>query len=106
VSSQYELAHTMRLGRWKLWIGGSGQVKFVDGKDDPREEKDLTEEQPVARRFVSDAMGLWMAYQEKWKKARWGVASNIFIAWVLTVPISAAVSFGMYYLLHALFPVV
>jgi hypothetical protein len=22
-------------------------------------------------------MGLWMAYQQKWKKTKWGVASNL-----------------------------
>ncbi|MCS6912006.1 MAG: sulfatase [Myxococcales bacterium] len=76
IASQYELAHTMRLGRWKLWVGGSGQTRFVDGQDDPREERDLSQQEPLARRFVVDAMGLWMAYQDQWKKSRWGVASN------------------------------
>ena len=76
IASQYELAHTMRLGKYKLWVGGSGQVKLYDGADDPGEQKELGAEQPVALRFVSDALGLWMAYQDRWKKARWGVASN------------------------------
>jgi arylsulfatase A-like enzyme len=76
IASQYELAHTMRLGRYKLWVGGSGQVKLYDGQDDPGEQKELTAEQPIAYRFIADAMGLWMAYQGQWKKARWGVASN------------------------------
>jgi arylsulfatase A-like enzyme len=76
IASQYELAHTMRLSRYKLWVGGSGQVKFFDGQADPREDRELSESAPVARRFVADAMGLWMAYQDRWKKARWGVASN------------------------------
>jgi arylsulfatase A-like enzyme len=76
IASQYELAHTMRLGRYKLWVGGSGQVKLYDGQDDPGEQKELTAEQPVAYRFVADAMSLWMAYQGQWKKSRWGVASN------------------------------
>ena len=35
---------------------------------------------------------------------RWGVAGNILIAWVLTVPISAAVSYGTFLVLRALFP--
>ncbi len=76
IASQYELAHTMRLGRYKLWVGGSGQVKLYDGQDDPGEQKELTAEQPIAYRFIADAMGLWMAYQTQWKKSRWGVASN------------------------------
>ena len=32
--------------------------------------------EPLALRFVTDAMGMWMAYQGQWKKSRWGVASN------------------------------
>ena len=42
----------------------------------PGEQKELTAEQPIAYRFIADAMGLWMAYQGQWKKLRWGVASN------------------------------
>lgn len=77
VASQYELAHTMRLGRYKLWVGGSGQVKLYDAATDPGEQNELSSERPLELRFISDAMGLWMAYQDRWKKARWGVASNL-----------------------------
>ncbi len=76
-SSQYELAHSMRLGRYKLWVGGSGDTRFADAQLDPLEDKDLSKDHPIARRFVNDAMGLWMAYQPRWKKTRWGVASNL-----------------------------
>ena len=76
IASQYELAHVMRLGRYKLWVGGSGQVKLYDGQDDPGEQRELTQTEPLALRFVTDAMGIWMAYQGQWKKSRWGVASN------------------------------
>jgi arylsulfatase A-like enzyme len=76
ISSQYELAHTMRLSRWKLWVGGSGEVRLFDAADDAFETKELTSARPLERRFVTDALGLWMAYQQRWKKTRWGVASN------------------------------
>jgi PiT family inorganic phosphate transporter len=35
---------------------------------------------------------------------RWGVAGNIIIAWVLTVPVSGLVAFGVYRLLTLVFP--
>jgi arylsulfatase A-like enzyme len=76
ISSQYELAHTMRLGAWKLWVGGSGEARLFDAQHDAEETKELSTERPYERRFVTDALGLWMAYQGKWKKSRWGVASN------------------------------
>jgi arylsulfatase A-like enzyme len=76
IGSQYELAHTMRLGRWKLWVGGSGDVRLFDAQSDSAESHELSAERPLEKRFVTDAMGVWMAYQSQWHKARWGVASN------------------------------
>jgi arylsulfatase A-like enzyme len=76
IGSQYELAHSMRLGRWKLWVGGQGDGKLFDAASDPGEEKELSSSRPIERRFVTDALGVWMAYQGKWHKSRWGVASN------------------------------
>jgi hypothetical protein len=66
----------MRLGAWKLWVGGSGDVKFINAASDPTGTKELSSERPYERRFVTDALSLFMAYQSKWKKTRWGVASN------------------------------
>jgi arylsulfatase A-like enzyme len=76
IASQYELAHSMRLGRWKLWIGGSGDLRLFDAATDLMEAHELSASRPLERRFVTDAMGVWMAYQSQWKKSRWGVASN------------------------------
>jgi arylsulfatase A-like enzyme len=77
IASQYELAHTMRLGRWKLWVGGSGDLKLIDAASDPLGKNELESQRPYERRFVADSLGLWMAYQSKWHKTRWGVASNL-----------------------------
>ena len=76
IASQYELAHTMRLGRWKLSVVGSGEVRLFDAVADAAEAQELSTERPLEKRFVTDAMGVWMAYQGQWKKSRWGVASN------------------------------
>jgi arylsulfatase A-like enzyme len=76
IASQYELAHAMRLGRWKLSVFGSGEVRLFDAINDAAESKELSAERPLEKRFVTDAMGVWMAYQSQWHKARWGVASN------------------------------
>jgi arylsulfatase A-like enzyme len=94
ISSQYELAHSMRLGRHKLWVGGSGEVRLYDAVADPGEAHELSSERPLERRFITDALGLWMAYQTQWKKARWGVASNHKpeLASDLEKPVNATVS--------------
>ena len=56
IASQYELAHTMRLGRWKLWVGGTGDSKLTDAVNDPGEAHELSAERPLQRRFVGDAL--------------------------------------------------
>ena len=66
----------MRLGRWKLSVFGSGEVRLFDAASDAAESKELSASHPLEKRFITDAMGLWMAYQGQWHKSRWGVASN------------------------------
>jgi arylsulfatase A-like enzyme len=80
IASQYELAHTMRLGAYKLWVGGSGEVKLFDAATDAHEEHDLAQTRNVERRVLTDAMGLWMANRNAWKKRRWGSPSNLLPA--------------------------
>src|SRR5262249_27952067 len=75
ISSQYENWHAMRLGDWKLKAGGD-QAKLFDVKHDYYEKTDLVEKRPIERRFVTDAFATFLVYQSKWKKSRWGVASN------------------------------
>ncbi|MSP61053.1 MAG: hypothetical protein EXR72_12055 [Myxococcales bacterium] len=77
IASQYELAHAMRLGSYKIWVGGSGDVRLFDGAADPHEDHDLMATRPIERRALTDALGLWMANRNQWKKRRWGVASNL-----------------------------
>ena len=56
IARQYELAHTMRLSRWKLWVGGSGDTKLIDAANDPMGTKEVSAERPFERRFVTDAI--------------------------------------------------
>jgi hypothetical protein len=77
VASQYELAHMMRLGAYKLWIGGSGETHLYEVATDLKEDHDLLASNPIERRALTDAMGLWMANRNVWKKRKWGVASNL-----------------------------
>lgn len=84
VATQYEYAHAMRLDRWKLRVAASGAAVLYDivGEPIPEEAEftDLSAARPYERRFVADAMGLWMVYRAEWKKAAWGVASNLTAA--------------------------
>jgi len=54
---------------------------------------------PVSTTHVIAASIMGVGASKRVSAVRWGVARNILIAWVLTIPISAAVSAGVYWLL-------
>jgi arylsulfatase A-like enzyme len=76
-ASQYEYAHTMRLGRYKARVGKSGIPIVIDLAEDPEEHKDLVRARPVERRLLTDHLSLFLALRTRWKKAEWGVISNL-----------------------------
>ncbi|HKA89248.1 MAG TPA: sulfatase [Haliangiales bacterium] len=76
VSSQFEVAHAVRLGRWKLRVSSNGVPALFDLVDDPGERRDVAASRPVERRLLTDALSTFLVYQKLWKKARWGTASN------------------------------
>jgi PiT family inorganic phosphate transporter len=54
---------------------------------------------PVSTTHVISASIMGVGASKRVSAVRWGVARNILIAWVLTIPVSAAVSAGVYWLL-------
>lgn len=75
-----EWAHTMRLDRWKGWVGRAGDIALYDMSNDLDERNDLAASRPIARQFVADALALFIANRKTWKKSAWGVASNLTAA--------------------------
>jgi arylsulfatase A-like enzyme len=76
-TSMYEYAHTMRIGRWKARVGKAGIPIIGDMVDDPGETKDVAATHPIERRMLTDNLGLFLALRKQWKKADWGVVSNV-----------------------------
>jgi hypothetical protein len=60
-----------------MWVGGGGNTQFYDLKADPGETQDASASHPLARRWVTDAFGIFLVNQAHWHKQRWGVASNV-----------------------------
>ena len=75
-ASQYEYAHAMRVGGWKIWLGRDGDTRLYDLASDPDEKAPVTD-RPIERRFMSDLLHLFLANRLRWSKRRWGVVSNM-----------------------------
>jgi len=79
-ASQYEYAHAMRIGRWKIVVGPQGLMSVVDLVADPAEGADVTAKHPVERRLLTDNLGTFLALRTQWKKRVWGVTTNVTAA--------------------------
>jgi len=77
VTTQYENAHSMRVGRWKMRVGGDGEASLHEIPVDPFERTDVIDKQPEARRVLTDAMSLFLVLRKQWKKSLWGTPSNL-----------------------------
>jgi inorganic phosphate transporter, PiT family len=58
---------------------------------------------PVSTTHVISSSIMGVGASKRLSAVRWGVAQNMLIAWLLTLPISAAVSALVYFLFHTLF---
>ena len=76
LATQYELAHAIRLGRFKLRVGGKGVPRVYDLKSRAGEREDIAGKRPLATRWLTDALSTFLVYQSGWRAQRWGVASN------------------------------
>ena len=76
-ASQYEYAHAMRIGRWKIRVGPRGMPLVGDMAADPGETRDAGPSHPVERRMLTDNLGIFLALRTQWRKVAWGVVSNV-----------------------------
>ncbi len=76
-ASMFEYAHTMRLGTWKATVGRSGTPSVYDLAQDPGEQVDVAAAHAVERRYLTDALGLFLAEDRVWKKRDWGVVTDM-----------------------------
>ncbi|MBY0512979.1 MAG: inorganic phosphate transporter, partial [Gemmataceae bacterium] len=58
---------------------------------------------PVSTTHVISSSIMGVGASKRVSAVRWGVAGNMLTAWVLTIPVSAAVSAAVYWLLDSLF---
>jgi len=76
-ASQYEYAHGMRIGRWKIRVGARGTLLVGDMAADPGEKTNAAATHPVERRMLTDNLGMFLAVRTQWRKAEWGVVTSV-----------------------------
>ncbi len=77
ISTHYDQIYALRSGDWKLILYKGGKAKLFDLRKDPKEQRDVLRDKSVARRYLQDALSLFLANQKRWSKTRWGVPTNL-----------------------------
>jgi arylsulfatase A-like enzyme len=75
-ASQYEYAHTIRVGAWKIWLTRKGGLMLYDLVSDPGERQPVAS-RPIEARFMIDLLYMFLPHREVWQKREWGVVSNM-----------------------------
>lgn len=76
-SSQYENAHSGRIGHWKLKVIGTQTPRLYNLARDPDERNDLWNKPSaeIGARLVLDPIWLLRQWNVEWKKSQWGNAA-------------------------------
>jgi len=72
-----QVARGLKVDRYRLVHKGFGRMELYDEFADPREQKDVAADHPIALRGMRGVLGLLYAYETTWSKARWGTAANV-----------------------------
>ncbi|HVV52569.1 MAG TPA: sulfatase-like hydrolase/transferase, partial [Polyangia bacterium] len=72
-----QVARGLKVDRYRLVHKGPGRMELYDEFADPREQKDIAADHPIALRGMRGVLGLLHAYETTWSKARWGTAANV-----------------------------
>ena len=72
-----QVARGLKVARYRLVSKGPGRMELYDDFADPREQKDVAADHPIALRSMRAVLGLLYAYETSWSKARWGTAANL-----------------------------
>jgi choline-sulfatase len=77
LSQNLALTRGLKVARYRFIHGGQGRIELYDEIEDPREQKDLARERPIAFRSMRNVFGLLYAYEARWRKRAWGTAANV-----------------------------
>jgi hypothetical protein len=72
-----QVSRGLKVQRYRMVHRGPGRIELYDEYDDPREQKDVAADRPIALRGMRGVLGLLYAYENTWSKSRWGTAANL-----------------------------
>ena len=72
-----QVSRGLKVQRYRMVHRGPGRIELYDEYDDPREQKDVAADHPIALRGMRGVFGLLYAYESTWSKTRWGTAANV-----------------------------
>jgi choline-sulfatase len=72
-----QVSRGIKVQRYRMVHRGPGRIELYDEYEDPREQKDVAADRPIALRGMRGVLGLLYAYENTWSKARWGTAANV-----------------------------
>jgi choline-sulfatase len=72
-----QVARGLKVDRYRLVHKGAARMELYDEFADPREQKDIAADHPIALRGMRGVLGLLHAYETTWSKAKWGTAANV-----------------------------
>ena len=67
----------LKTGRYRLIHSGVARMELFDELDDPREQRDISGQCPIALRQMRNVLGLLVFFENRWKKQTWGSAANV-----------------------------
>ncbi len=76
IATQYLMHYALQIDRWKLYLR-KGSYQVFDRENDLVELTDVAESHPFVSRQLLDAAGWFRPNRDRWKKASWGVPSNL-----------------------------
>jgi len=71
VASEYGRSYALRGGRWRMVVDYDGRYTLHDVTADPEEARDLAKDAPMARQWLREAAGLYLAHRVAWRPT-WG----------------------------------
>ena len=72
LSQNLALTRGLKVARYRFIHGGQGRIELYDEIEDPREQKDLARERPIALRQMRNVFGLLYAYEAQLAQAGLG----------------------------------